>query len=460
MSDTPRVTEGDEIDVAVIGGGIAGCLAAFRAAQSGASVVIINHPMSATAQSSGAIDVADELHGDVPGLSQTPPTRGAPFLDAATALGRRMPHHPYARPGALARFGEALAALREMSAERTQLQLVAREDGKNHVVATQVGTLKRAAYVQASQHLDVLSLDSQARVVVVELPRLGGFTAPSVVDTLNWLGKLTQLRATFVAGRATPLSVGRVFDDAKSYARALDSDPALVTELADVVRKAFRASEATHLLMPGVCGIERHKEVHRAVADAIIRPVGELLSLPPSAPGERLANALFQSTKRRGVRHLSGSATNGVVADGKVRSFDVVTPSSSLVASQTTTLRPKAIVLASGRYFAGGITRDHQAYETLFGWPVVADGAVVGDRFVGQLLGDAPEQNHALFRAGVAVDEKLRPADGRGGVLARNAFCAGTVIAGYDPARDGAAGGVAALTGYLAGEGAARHARG
>ncbi|MFZ9890047.1 MAG: anaerobic glycerol-3-phosphate dehydrogenase subunit B, partial [Myxococcota bacterium] len=75
--------------------------------------------------------------------------------------------------------------------------------------------------------------------------------------------------------------------------------------------------------------------------------------------------------------------------------------------------------------------------------------------FIGSLTAKLPEGDHPIFRAGIAYDTQLRPLTVGRDVLARNLFAAGSVLEGYDPARDGSGLGVAAFTGLLAGEGAA-----
>ena len=86
----------------------------------------------------------------------------------------------------------------------------------------------------------------------------------------------------------------------------------------------------------------------------------------------------------------------------------------------------------------------------------MADGQPVADRFIGDLTGDTVDAAHAIFSAGVMVDEDLHPLDATGAVALHNVFCAGSVIGGYNPARDQTALGVAIWTGQLAGELAAR----
>ena len=84
-----------------------------------------------------------------------------------------------------------------------------------------------------------------------------------------------------------------------------------------------------------------------------------------------------------------------------------------------------------------------------------ANGAVVGDRFIGDFTAQTPDGDHPIFRAGVAVDDAQRPLDVGGRVALENVACAGSIIEGWDPARDSTGAGASALSGFLAGERAA-----
>ena len=108
--------------------------------------------------------------------------------------------------------------------------------------------------------------------------------------------------------------------------------------------------------------------------------------------------------------------------------------------------------MASGRFLAGGLKRDGIALETVFGLPIDADGSWVDDEFIGNFTSDRPEARHAIFRAGLAYDSALRPKRKDHRLAAANLFAAGSILGGYDPAKDGSGMGVAILTGYLAGE--------
>lgn len=62
-----------------------------------------------------------------------------------------------------------------------------------------------------------------------------------------------------------------------------------------------------------------------------------------------------------------------------------------------------------------------------------------------------PRHQALIFpRVGVRVNKQLQPVDEDGGVLLENVFCAGRILAGYDPFIEGSGAGVAIATGYKA----------
>lgn len=436
-------------DVLVVGGGVAGALAAARAREQGRKVTIVTKVGGGTPVSSGAIDIADELTGLVPGPAHDPFERGGRWRKAVDLVAARFPRHPYARAGEKGRerIRESVALLKQLA---RPLELVEREDGANHVVGTQLGTVKRAALVQKTQLLDLSALDTDV-VAVVEPKDLAGFSARSTVHMLSWISGIGGRRVQF-----TPLVLERTLPGRELYqstadmARHLDGAPAR-TAFIDALKTALRQQTRApaHLLMPPILGSANAQLVHAEIEKAAGRTVRELLAGLPSAPGERLARALTASLLQRGVSVVEGAATSSIVNDRRAIVVVVEGPQIRIE------IKPRTVVLAAGRFFSGGIVRDGTAREALFGLPVVANGAIVGDRFIGDFTAQFPDGDHAIFRAGVAVDEQQRPLDGGGRVALENVACAGSVVEGWDPARDGTGAGTAALSGFLAGERAA-----
>ena len=291
------------------------------------------------------------------------------------------------------------------------------------------------------------------RVAVVDFGDLGGFSAPPVVEMLAWIARMARADL-----HVMPVTVARtltgadIFGSCFEMAGALDDDD-MRARLVVATQDALLSAGATHVLVPPVLGREQASKVHAALATALAVPCAEMLALPASAPGERLQHALHASLRALGVVVVDGGVEQALVRDALVRALSVRTGPHVLP------VEPRAVVLAAGRFFGGGLVRDQEAQERLFGLPVVVDGVPLADQFIGGFTNDVVDGAHAIFRAGLAVDAQLRPVSPRGHVDIENVFAAGSVLEGYDPARDGTAAGVAALTGLLAGERAADHAR-
>jgi anaerobic glycerol-3-phosphate dehydrogenase len=115
-------------------------------------------------------------------------------------------------------------------------------------------------------------------------------------------------------------------------------------------------------------------------------------------------------------------------------------------------VRAGAVVLASGRFLGGGIRceADGRLRETVLDLPARAAGrdalaALSSER----LFAERAAGPHPGLAAGVEADSDLR---------AGSAFVCGAVLGGFDPARDEGGLGVCAVTGLVAGRGAARAA--
>lgn len=447
-------------DVLVLGGGAAGLCAAVAARRAGADVVVLKKSEGATTLSSGAVDVADADKDLLPGAAVTPFDAGMSIAASLERLASTRPRHPYARVthAGRQRMEQALALLEKTAA---QVSFGKRSDGKNLVVATQLGTLKRAARVQDSLCFDLSTLPDDGRVLVVELRDLAGFDGKPVSEVLAWMERLSS--AGPGAGKRrfdvvkVPAGKGRrVEASPRAYAASLTDDAArtaLVERVAKALKERADDSKVSCALLPPVLGLTDAGDLARRLEEACGFPVRELLAMPQSAPGQRLAQALVDGAVDLGVCVRRADALSSLVEDGRVKEVRTREAQGEVL------YRPRAIVLATGRFLAGGLVRDGYAIEPIFGLPLVAEGEVVGNQFIGGLTADRPEGDHAIFRAGVGYDDELRPTTESGAVLAENLFAAGSVLEGYDPARDGSGLGVCALTGLLAGEAAAASAK-
>ena len=424
-------------DVLVIGGGMAGAIAALAARESAARVVLVRRSSGATALSSGAI-------GGAPDAWAAP---GEPFLArldtmaAAHRIALSRPEHPYAA------LGPGLDALEESLAfAAAQLpELLAPLSPRPLHLATPYGAVMTAALAQRTMVAGDLA-QVRGTLVVVGFRGHLGFDARLVAGGLARYAAMGAPPAVaveldlFMRG---DLSLARPHE----LARALEL-PGAAEEAGDFLRRALPRGAAA-ALFPPVLGLSPAARVMERIAEAARLPVAESLSDLPSVPGLRLQAALDARLIAAGVQALTGEVTDGAGA----------LPGSAIVVG-VREVRARSWVLASGRFVGGGIVRRRQLVEPLFGIPVQAteagvSGVHLATRPAASLTARERRASQPLLAAGVRIDRQLRPLGSSGGPLHPLLFAAGAVIGGHEVAADGTGLGVAILTGYLAGRAAA-----
>lgn len=423
-----------ELAVVVIGGGAAGALAGLAARRAGARVTVVARSSGATAVSSGAFDF---------GTARDHRGRLLPLSEAVVAIAYAQPFHPYAR------LGDSLVPLvsearRFLCDELRALGVRGAADGEQALrIVTQVGTIRRTTLAQgAIARGDVSAIPAGVRIGVVGIENVGAFDPSLIAAGLREAGF-----------DAVPVFARLAMDPRNSVpdlARLVDGDGrgAFVAKVA----AACHGAGARFAFLP-TAGLRDSEGVCDDLVAAGLTGAAEISGMLPSLPGLRLQRALDARLDEAGVERLQAdvesvefqpSATRSAGARGTVRSVRLVGGRSHSA---------DAVVLASGRFISGGIVHDGRFVEPLAGLPVYVDGSLPGDTWVGDLLDRRPEAPQPALRAGVRVDERMRPVDEANAPVAENLFAVGSVIGGYELAQDTTGLGVAAVTAI----GAARH---
>lgn len=424
-------------DVLVVGGGMAGAMAALAARQGGARVALLRRAPGASALSSGAIAAAPDAWA----------APGAPFAArlgtsaAARRIAASRPEHPYAAVGA------SLDALEEALAfAASQLQdLLAPPGPRPLFLAGPYGAVVTAALAQRSMVAGDLGAARGTLAVV-------GFRGHLAFDARLVAGALAAIPA---AGGPVPvpleldlfmrqeLSLARPHE----LARALEA-PGAPEEVGRLLRRALPAG-ATVALLPPVLGLAPAARVPERIAAEAGIAVAETVSDVPSVPGLRLQAALEVRLAAAGVEVVTGEAA--VERGGR--------PGDPVRVGEETR-RARSWVLATGRFVGGGIVRRGELVEPLLGVPVQAaeagaPGVHAAARPAAALTARDRRAPQPLLAAGVRVDGRLRPLLASGAPVHPRLFAAGAVIGGHEAAADGTGLGVAILTGWLAGRAAA-----
>ncbi|SDR12027.1 glycerol-3-phosphate dehydrogenase subunit GlpB [Natronobacterium texcoconense] len=419
-----------EDDVLVVGGGLAGTMAALSAAERDVDVRLVTHKESTLRHASGLIDV----------LGYAPDGDG-PIVDPFEAIPDLPDGHPYERVG-LENVREALSRFDSIAGDA----YAGGHTDRNALMPTHGGTVKPTARYPISSAAALASDDRDALLVGFEtLPAL---EAPLTAEHLEAAGVPFEARGVTIG------FPGIRRDDAKvtRYAHLLDHDEPVATGSGETgAREALVGAVEPHLDgekrvgFPAVLGDDQTEEVRAALEDALGVDVFEVPMGPPSLPGLRLEDLLYDALEDAGVQVRSGVPVVDYETDGRRIDRVVVDRNGAEIPH-----RASQYVLATGGLVGKGVDSSRErVYEPIFDCHVPhADDRY--EWFVDDAFGE-----HPFARFGVVPDRDLRPLDADGEPEFPNLRAAGGVLGGYDYAAEKSGAGVSIATGYVAGKRAA-----
>ena len=408
-------------DVVVVGTGLAGLSAAVRLAESGARVLVVAKGIGATHLAPATIDLLGYADGD----------RVDRPLEA---IGRLPETHPYAHVGTDAIRAAVDWFTARVAGGSLPGYAYAGSAEENVLLPTAVGVARPSAVVPET----MIGGDLRAGgpIVAVGFRGMKDFHPALLADMLVRAG----LQARSVELDLVP--EGRADVNALGYARAFD-DPAfrgrVVSQLA-----GRRLGGDERVAFPAALGIA---DPHGAWSDlerALGRPVFEVPTLPPSVPGMRLFAILREALRRAGGTVVVNNVVVGAERDGdRVRALRV------RVGLREERRGADWVVLASGGFASGGLElgSDWVAREVALGLPVAGAPGAGEVRFDADYFAHQP-----MGRAGVRVDDELRPVDAAGDRVLGNVLVAGATLAGAEPWKEGSGDGISLATGHRAAE--------
>lgn len=436
----------EHAELTVIGGGLAGSLAALTAAKTGRKVVLLKRSAGATALSSGALDVA-------PPPGPGPKAwweRGTTIAEGVQVLCETNPFHPYSIAGGLTAVRKALKAFEALALELPLAPI--NLEGPALVLANEQGLLKPTASAAPSMvRLDLSALGGKP-IGLTEFPSWPALNADFTARSITFLS--TQYQGPIRTVVKVPISYFKRQSDLLStpfmVARELDSDEA-ESRFIDGVAEALKDVALQGLLLPPILSISNPEKLIRLMERQAGFPCAELLALPPApVPGWRLDRALEAALVAEGVK----------VIPEKVDGFESHNGSITQVKTAGQSLETEKVILATGRFLGGGLTgrlkgQELPAHpllrESIFDLPIYLKDEVIISAPMDQLANRPAFEYNPLFYCGIQVDQQMRPLNHRGGAAYNNLFAAGSVIGGYDPMADGCGLGTALVTGIIAG---------
>jgi glycerol-3-phosphate dehydrogenase subunit B len=253
-----------------------------------------------------------------------------------------------------------------------------------------------------------------------------------------------------VKGIRLPHFRGRVLDvDDGAGSSGLNSltlagkfeNPTFLKMIADALYRTVRDGEK--IAMPAVLGLLKFREVHKKIEELVGTKVFETPTLPPSVGGYRLFKALEKRLRTLGVRMLLGYEVSSPRVEGKrVREITIG------MGKSEKKIEGKAFVLATGGLVGSGISSTRSTLTgPLFDLPV-SFPKNRSDWFKKFFFDPS---GHPINKAGIDVDDELRPTEDGKKAIFENLFVTGAELAGFDAIREKSGGGVAIASGYKAG---------
>ena len=388
-------------DVIVIGGGLAGLMAAAVAASRKQTVTVLTYGSGSLPLASGAIDFG--------------------------AIENLPAHHPYKKIGrqaidASAKFFVDIAA-------QANLPYVGGV-GKKIPVVTAVGTLKFSALVPES--MDATRLADMKKIFVVSVAGLKDFYAKMLADNLkkyfpDKIFETAKIDLHMLGGRDLTC-----MDAAQLLA---DNEQPLANEL-----KTLNITADDAIIIPPIFGLAGNFS-RSTVQNQLRAQILETTCLPPSPPGIRLQRAFMKYLQNSGVRVYENCKVTRGISDGKKITGVVV---ENVVREKI--FRAKKVILATGGFYSGGIVmRDFDnPREPIFDLPVFfPTGAENWSN--AQLFSDAPQ---GFATTGIFTNERLNPVDADGKVMFDNVHVVGANLGGVDKIFERSAGGIAISSAY------------
>ncbi len=425
-------------DCMVIGGGLAALTCAIKCASEGLRTGIISYGMSALHFSSGSLD----LYGYNPDRKIV--SRPYEGIEELVKLNTR---HPYALCGNDI-IREAMEFFRGAVA-KGGLELY-HNDGSNHFHVSTMGTVKPTYFSQPSVFNETAKEAFEKRPKIALLAFTGYRDFYPELAAVN-LRKSTLFRnLEVITGEVTlPIRTSKNPHEFRSIdiARIFDSERYLKNIAAQIMNASQGADFAG---LPAFIGINNYQKIHQRLQELAGILIYEVPTLPPSILGMRVDNALKSRFAALGGEFVAGDrVVGGEIAEGVLNHVHTENHG-------TTRIRAKYFVLATGSFFSGGLVSGfNDIREPVFNLKLFRDNE--RNRWYSPRFLDT--KGHPFLQYGVETDDNLNPITENGETV-KNLFCAGALLARYNPVAEGCGGGVAVSTGYAAAKKIIRNLRG
>lgn len=420
-----------KLDVLVIGAGLAGLTAAWRAACSGKRVRLIAKGWGSHYWGAGCVDV----------LGYSDPADELITIDLLSSLESMIkisPHHPYAISG-LDNLKKAVNTFQDLC-ESSGYPLCGSLE-KNWLLPTALGSLRPTCL--APETMLAGDINNRLPMMIVGFERFFDFFPHMIAANLESQGISAQgIKLDLPSLRNRRTLTPRIL---AQYFETPEFRMEVIQVLKSKLQGNFKTGQRFRVGFPAVLGLKNVAAIWQELQNQLDCQVFEIPGLPPSIPGMRLHQILFQAVQNQGgAVHEGMQVIKADCSAGQVKTVW------SEAAARLKSHQADEFVLASGGFLGGGMicAPDGALHETIFDLPlkVLTRRA---DWFQNRFL---VKGGHPLFCAGISVDSNLHPLNAQNKIQYSNLSVIGSTLADTDPIRERSLEGIALATGFAAGE--------
>lgn len=407
-------------DIIVIGGGLAGLMAAAVATKRGKKVTLLSLGSGTLTIGGGIVDVMGYLEG-----GKVAATPSAGLLQVA-------PEHPYKKIGRPA-IEESVRFFKEIC-EQEGYPYIGNLD-EMQWVPTAAGTVKPTCLIPRT--MDTTELKKAEKIMVLGFESLKDFYPSLIAKNFKKIPSFAEkeyetvmIDPKLAEGRdVTALDVARWLDTEEGLANCIEK-----------MRKVIKPGSV--VIIPPVLGTRPNYQVAEKLEQVLGCHFVETASVPPSITGLRLRTMLVKYLKKNGVRMIEQATVyKSIVEDGKC--VAVITEG----VDRERTYYAKSFILANGGFYGGGLLAEPgTVIEPIFNLPVEAPS----DHELWANYSLFSNEAQPFAKLGLDVDENMRPIDANGKVVINNVFVVGRNLRGYDFSFEKSGNGVAIASGYQA----------
>ncbi len=404
-------------DVAVIGSGFSGLAAIWSAVKKGKSCVLIADGFGATQHFSGAFDIADPAFFNKKfDFSESVSTK-----DLMQKIESFDPRHPYA----LARqknpkliddvITTAGSFFRDFN-----IPVVGGDAGVMTIANS--GKPKFAAFSLKTCGLDYMTRPKRA--VILDIVGLSDYPAALIKKNLGPYFERVEILTcqNFKINQRSALATA-VSATAEKSARE---------SFGEFLKNKVKAGDL--VIMPPLLGLSDYIEEHAKLEAELGVTVIEMLSVLPSVAGLRVFRKVKAALNKMAVTQIKGRVTDFVAKDQTVQALHVQTPDGA------ETIQARDVILATGKFLGGGITRGERWRETIFDFDLAREE---NQAVVTQTV---PELANFL-KVGILTGDGFAPTSRDGRLVYNNVKACGHVLSGFDFTRERAGFGISLATG-------------